>query len=251
MEHQLGLLDQAGVVWEHVSGLELRVRESNRAKRLTLQVAPPGLIEVVVPRGTRARDVQNFVGQNRAWIERAGASLEARPPEPVLPEVIELAAVPERICVRYEFGSTRRGRWREANGELAIWAPEPGDAVAAGILRQWLMERARAYLKPRLLSEAQRLGVRPAGVQIRLQRTRWGSCSSHGNISLNAALMLVEPGLVRYLLVHELSHLTHLNHSAQYWRRVARFEPGFRELDRRISGEWSALPQWIFCGRGA
>jgi predicted metal-dependent hydrolase len=108
------------------------------------------------------------------------------------------------------------------------------------------MATARRELKPRLAEQAERLNLKPTAVQVRLQRTRWGSCSSQGTISLNACLLLVDPALLRYLLVHELCHLQHLNHSPRYWRQVARFEPEFRVLDRRLAAAWAKLPAWVF-----
>jgi predicted metal-dependent hydrolase len=114
------------------------------------------------------------------------------------------------------------------------------------LLRRWLLAQGGRVLKPWLRREAVRTGLTPARVQIRLQKTRWGSCSARGSVSLNAALLLVQPELVRYLMVHELCHLRHLNHSRRYWQAVARHEPEFRELDRRLAACWRELPAWIF-----
>ena len=77
----------------------------------------------------------------------------------------------------------------------------------------WLLDEADYHLAPWLLRESQVVGRRPAHVQVRLQRTRWGSCSNSGTVSLNAALLFLEPAVVRYLFVHELCHLIALNHS--------------------------------------
>jgi predicted metal-dependent hydrolase len=81
-------------------------------------------------------------------------------------------------------------------------------------------------------------------VQIRLQRTRWGSCSSSGSISLNASLLFVAPALVRYLFVHELCHLFSMNHSRRFWNAVERFEPDYRALDRKLTAAWALIPLW-------
>jgi predicted metal-dependent hydrolase len=118
------------------------------------------------------------------------------------------------------------------------------------LLRRWLLRTGRAELKPRLLELAKRVGLAPAKVQMRLQRTRWGSCSSRGVISLNAALLLVAPELMRYLFVHELCHLRHMSHSRRYWRLVAQYEPEFRQLDRRLGDCWKHMPAWLSVGSG-
>ena len=86
-------------------------------------------------------------------------------------------------------------------------------------------------------------------MQVRLQRTRWGSCSNSGTISLNAALLFVEPPLVRYLFIHELCHLIALNHSRKFWAAVARYEPDFAALDRRLTAAWTEIPLWAHPAR--
>ena len=89
-------------------------------------------------------------------------------------------------------------------------------------------------------------GVAPGALQIRCQRTRWGSCSRHGTISLNACLLFQAPQVLRYLMVHELSHLRHMNHSARFWDEVARHEPDWRALDRELLQGWRLVPAWMF-----
>jgi predicted metal-dependent hydrolase len=79
---------------------------------------------------------------------------------------------------------------------------------------------------------------------VRMQRTRWGSCSSSGTVSLNAALLFLEPAVVRYLFVHELCHLIALNHSRKFWCAVARYEPNYEALDRRLTEAWHEIPLW-------
>ena len=63
-------------------------------------------------------------------------------------------------------------------------------------------------------------------------------------MSLNAALLFVEPAVVRYLFVHELCHMISLDHSRKFWAAVARYEPNYEELDRRLSAAWSEIPLW-------
>lgn len=248
---QLSLLDHDAMQWQHVSGFSLRVRESRRARRLILHVVSPGVLEVVVPRGVRPSVVEAFVRDNRAWIEAARRELGSELPQDShrsLPESVDLKAVGRMIGVRYD-GAGKRGV-RADGAERIVVGHGRNDAVAASLLRKWLLAEGRSVLKPWLEAEARRLGVTFAGVQVRLQRTRWGSCSSQRRISLNAALLLVEPELVRYLFVHELCHLTHMNHSPRYWARVSRFEPDYERADRRLGEAWKSLPAWLFAGRG-
>jgi predicted metal-dependent hydrolase len=112
-------------------------------------------------------------------------------------------------------------------------------------LLDWLAERAAAMLEPRLNELAAELGVKYRHVHIRRQRTRWGSCSVRGAISLNFSLLFQRPAVVRYLLAHELAHLTYMNHSPRFWALVAEYEPEWRPLDRELLQGWKQVPAWL------
>lgn len=222
------------------------IRQSRRAKRLILQMIPPYTLELVVPRGTRPREVEEFLASNRRWIERAQDELQSHYSETlqVLPDAVELAAVGRRWNIYYESRAVVRSRLREFPQHLQISTPDSAPSAIHGLLRQWLLAQARRYLKPWLASEATVVGVTPNKSQVRTQRTRWGSCSPLGNISLNASLLFLDAAVVRYLLIHELCHLRHLDHSGRYWRCVAQFEPDYRLLDKQLTASWSEVPVW-------
>lgn len=254
MTEQLGLFDARAAVPgaaeprapAAVDGPPLRVRESGRARRLTLRMLPPHTLELVVPRGTRPAAVAAFVHEHREWIQSARRELASLRPvrSEALPIEIELKAIGERWRVRYEHDAGLRPRCRAGDGVLEIRTREQSHRGAATLLRNWLLDQADYHLVPWLLRESAALGRRPTSVQVRLQRTRWGSCSSTGTVSLNAALLFVEPSVARYLFVHELCHMISLDHSAKFWSAVARYEPNYEELDRRLTAAWSAIPLW-------
>lgn len=140
-------------------------------------------------------------------------------------------------------GGTVRAREREEG--LVLSGATGDDAACRAALRRWLLRRAKRELTPRLDALAAETGIGYGRCQVRIQRSCWGSRSSTGTISLNASLLFLEPALVRYLLVHELCHGVHMNHSRRYWRRVARHEPDYRELDRRLGDAWGEMPGWL------
>jgi predicted metal-dependent hydrolase len=244
---QLGLFDaRAALPSAELARTPLSVRESKRARRLTLRLVPPHTLELVVPRGTRAADVAAFVHENRKWIEDARRELAACRPlrNEGLPTHIELAAIGASWHVDYRHEPRARPRCRVRGEILEVVTSQPNRRGADTTLRNWLLDEADYHLAPWLLREAAVVGRRPRSVQIRLQRTRWGSCSNSGTVSLNAALLFVAPDVVRYLLIHELCHLYSLDHSRRFWQLVSRHEPDYETLDRRLTIAWDEIPLW-------
>jgi predicted metal-dependent hydrolase len=113
-------------------------------------------------------------------------------------------------------------------------------------LTGWLSQRAWQGFEAPLRALAAQMGVQPGRLQVRCQRTRWGSCSRRGTISLNVCLLFQPPEVLRYLMIHELAHLRHMNHSARFWAEVARQEPDWKALDRELLQGWRRVPSWIF-----
>ncbi len=243
---QLRLFEDHRPQVDRVLHAPLAIRTSRRARRLILRLVPPHTLELVVPRGVRPPEIEAFVAEHRDWIERARAEIAERYGDESerLPSRVELLAVGQSWELQYAHAAGRRPSWSAAGDRLTIVTRDPDHAGAAAVLRSWLLEQGALHLKPWLLREARAVGLTPTRIQVRLQRTRWGSCSPSGNISLNASLLFLEPEVVRYLLLHELCHLRFMNHSKRYWAFVARFEPEYRRLDRRLSRAWADVPLW-------
>ena len=195
-----------------------RVRRSARARRLAIRVFRDGAVEVVAPSRVRPALIADFVARHRDWI----AKQQLR----VVP--LDVRFPPQSIALR-------------ASGET--WPCDPALKRAALLGR--LVVRAHELFAPQLRELAVLMGVSFRRLQIRHQRSRWGSCSARGTISLNCCLLFQRPEVVRYLLLHELTHLTHMNHGSRFWSAVERFEPNWRELDRELTQGWNQVPGWL------
>jgi predicted metal-dependent hydrolase len=236
---QLGLLDPPH------EQLGWQVRESRRARRLTVRVFPGGNVEIVVPVGTRPRLVQQFVARHREWID--GKVEEFRhvgtDGQDALPTSVSFVATDQRFEVSY-LPTDGVPRLEELAGRITLHGDLDRSPLVRHALQRWLLRSAHDQLVPWLIATADghRLGFKRA--QVRRQRTRWGSCSRSGTISINACLMFQPPEVVRYLFVHELAHTVHMNHSRRFWRLVERLEPGWQTLDRELSRGWRRVPHW-------
>jgi predicted metal-dependent hydrolase len=225
------------------SGDPFAVRVSTRARRLTARVHVGGRVEIVVPVGVNARTVREFVQRFTPWIDRKVAAMQcfAEPPA-ALPRSIEFAFTGEHFEVEWQTGPQRDIAL--FGGRLLVRAPDinPGRLELQG----WLKRAAGDRLTPALLQLADDLNYSIERVVIRCQRTRWGSCSTRGTVSLNCSLVFLRPEVVRYLFVHELAHTKHMNHSAGFWRLVQALEPDYRRLDRELLAGWRTVPPWVF-----
>lgn len=224
------------------------VRVSDRARRPRLVVDPRAGLVVVLPRGWIG-DVDALLDAHRAWIERALAPYAERieahrgGPARLLPRTIELGACNERLVVSYR--PTESGVVRIERTGQVLHVQGPNDPAARlEALSRWLDALARSVLVPWALERAARTGHAPARVRISRARTRWGSCSRRGTVSLSRSLLFLPPELVDAVVLHELVHLRVPGHSARFWAALCRLDPRAREHHRVLRHAWRAVPPW-------
>lgn len=224
------------------------VRQSHRARRLSIKVYPRGRVEVVVPPRTRPATVQAFVRENAEWINNARASFaEIHPPEPfILPNVVELPAIDRRFRVRYERQSTAKTVRYRSTGDVVVLSGRTGDdKLCVAALKRWLASVAKSEFGSPLRKLSNETDNPYKKMHVRGQKTCWGSHSSSGTISINYCLLFLDPPVVRYLMIHELCHARHMNHSKRFWQRVRKFEPDYKRLDKALTDSWSRVPVWV------
>lgn len=248
------------------------LRSSGRARRVRLVITPRNGLTVVTPEGFDPELVPDIVRERLDWVtHHLEKALSVRREAELPPASVELRAVGRALSVRYRlagnFGAARRDVSPQA-GHVLLGAPdarEPAGGVrvrASGerslevsgniacresvglALRAWLKREAARELPLLLGHESRRTGLTYSSVTVRLQRTRWGSCSAKGGISLNARLLFLPPEIARYVLAHELAHTVHLNHSEKYWRFLESVHPGAASLDRALRTARRFVPAW-------
>lgn len=94
--------------------------------------------------------------------------------------------------------------------------------------------KARLLIEQRVAYYADRMGIAYGRISMRNQRTRWGSCSSDGNLNFNCRLLYMPLELVDYVVIHELAHRRHMNHSADFWNEVEKYLPDYKERRERL-----------------
>jgi predicted metal-dependent hydrolase len=224
------------------------VRVSRRARRLSVRVYPGGRVEVVAPQGASPAMVQRFVGKHRQWIDERveHLSIARGMLDQARPCVLELRGLGRKYWVEYQHEDGIPRVRLAGEGWLIVRGRLDRDDEIGPTLRNWVEAAAQHELAAELARVAVRTGLTFRRVQVRRQRTRWGSCSASGTISLNMCLLFQRPEVMRYLLIHELCHTRHMNHSRQFWALVESFEPRYRELDRELLQGWQHVPSWMF-----
>ncbi|MBF0623340.1 MAG: M48 family metallopeptidase [Magnetococcales bacterium] len=206
-----------------------------RRKRLTLAVTPQAGVEVRGPLHVTRRGVEEFVARHGSWLLNRLEAVQRRSRH--RPHLAPGATLPLLdASLTLVLKPMVAPRVRQVGGEL--WAPaglEDLDRLEA-LLEQWYRTRARGYLEPRLRDWAARMGQPVTRLTVRGQRTRWGSCSTRGTVSLNWRLLWLPTAVVDYVLIHELSHMAHMDHSPAFWQAVARWDPEFRRHRAILKG---------------
>jgi predicted metal-dependent hydrolase len=212
----------------------VRVR---RAKRYIMRVRPDGALRVTIPRGGSRAEAIRFAERHLGWALRQRERFRngASDAEPWTDgTAVLLDGIPHRIAIE-RLSNGLHARLGPVTARLA------GDDDVRAALKTALRAAAERQLPPELLSLASAHGLAVRRITIRDQRSRWGSCSRSGTIALNYRLIQMPPAVRRYILVHELAHLVHPDHSRKFWRFVESMDPGFRDSERWLKRSGQGL----------
>jgi len=218
------------------------IRLSSRARRVLLRLHPERGLEIVTPRPMSAQRALRLLEQHRDWIERHLPTLPTWSAQQ-LPSRIDLPALGQSWTLEHT-PVAARPRLHACAERERITLHGPADALWP-LLGRWLTGQAKARLLPRLEQLAAEHGFRFNGASIRWARTRWGSCSRRGTISLSARLLWLTPEQVRYVLMHELTHLEHFHHGPAFWQALETRLPGALMLDAQLRRAGRVLPAWL------
>lgn len=217
---------------------QLEIWRRPRQRNLRLSVRADGRLRVTCNRRVAKRDILQFVDDSRDFIARRMLEVESvlkkHPPKRYLSGET-LLFLGESLRVEVIWTWTSRIEIRRSEDEIEILAPLASTVIDRSRAIELHFRRVgREYLTQRMRFWIQHTGMRPRSLAIRGQNTRWGSCTSRGAISLNWKLLATPPEIIDYVIVHELAHLQHMNHSPRFWHAVERWLPNYRDLRRRL-----------------
>ena len=216
-------------------GAPVEVRRHPAARRMTLKVSHTRrAVILTVPNGVRLEEANRFLARHLDWVrDKLGEVPTACP-------FADGSVLPVRGAmhrIRFVGGDADTARRR---GEI-VW-PQAASGTGlpvlcvAGLpehaprrLQDWLTAQARKDLGERVAYHAKVLGLRPKRISVRDQTSRWGSCSTTGQLCFSWRLILAPSTVLDYVAAHEVAHLKEMNHSARFWALVARTMPSLRD----------------------
>lgn len=221
-------------MWEEFT-LPLRIRHSAKAKRLRL-VVKPAVVELVVPKGLGEARALEFLRRQRPWVESKISELRSRLAAAPKPQPLATGTtVPFQgrevpLVIEEVRGSKGRVQF---DGGFVIAVPggasdAVGDRAKAALfiwVKAWLFREAGRLVE----LQSRRHGLYPREIRIKRMKTRWGSCGPRHDINLNWLLAFAPPSVLEYVVVHELCHIRHPDHSPRFWALVAEHVPGWHD----------------------
>jgi predicted metal-dependent hydrolase len=197
-----------------------------KARRYILRLRANGHARVTVPRRGSMKAAREFLERNTHWLTQQLQRLAARP------TVDRRWLVGTEILFRGELVKLLAGSSPQSVALVDQVIPTHGHDDVRDSVEQRLRALATVELPPRVFELAQQHGLTVKRVTVRNQKSRWGSCSRRGTVSLNWRLIQMPPFVSDYIVLHELMHLRQMNHSQKFWLEVASVCPRFREAER-------------------
>jgi predicted metal-dependent hydrolase len=220
------------------------IRRSRRASNVRIVVKPSG-IELVVPLATCEADAVRFLEQKRDWITRKLSEAQGRASaqhSSIRPLLASGSVVPFRgVSTPVLIQKSHNQRLRVVKhdeGPFEVFSPADGPVEIDRHIRAALFGWIRPWMQRETLLISHECGathnLHPREIRIKQMKSRWGSCGPRNDINLNWTLAFAPASALKYVVVHELSHIRHRNHSADFWALVSELMP-----------EWRAERQWL------
>ncbi len=231
---------------EHVvagRSLPLKIVENDRARRLTLRIDSGGRgLRVTVPPGLRRDEVEKFLDRHQEWLEQRLAKVPSRPQ--VRPGIkIPVRGVPHRIVHE----PSKRGTVTLSRDERGPLLVVHGDRVhLPRRIADFLKREAKQEIEKLVVKHTEAIGKRAKAIRYKDTTSRWGSCTSDGNLSFSWRIMMAPAPVINYLVAHEVAHLKEMNHGPKFWKLCEELCPDTERCKAWLKRNGSALQAIVF-----
>ncbi len=210
------------------------IRRNRRARRLILRIDPRIGPVLVVPPGITRHEADAFLERHRHWLAEQCARIGRQ--RIAFTDGARIPFLDQELTLRHDPGQRRPALLK---GDVLYIGGD--DAFLARRCRNWLKAEARHHLGTEAETMARSIGRQMARLRITDTRSRWGSCSARGVISLSFRLIHAPAAVARYVVAHETAHLREMNHGPAFWRIVEDLDPGWRQHRHWLRHEGARL----------
>ncbi|MDP7280915.1 MAG: SprT family zinc-dependent metalloprotease [Candidatus Poribacteria bacterium] len=212
---------------------QVDVKRTSRKKTASRKIEQ-GVVQVIVPQNLPQKEIDDLLKQKSDWIRQKVIIQQSvpasKPKEFVSGESFTYLGRNYRLKVLP--GQVEPVKLKHGYLHVTVPPDQKSDhRLIRQRLRDWYLHRAIDKLEQKSIKYSEQMGVQPTQIKVKEYKSRWGSCNSRGEISYNWKIIMTPHRIVDYLVVHELSHLIHHNHSKQYWNQVRSIVPDYQ--DRR------------------
>ncbi len=225
------------------------VVRSSRAKYIRIKLSNEGLLSLVIPTRAKLKDGQDFIQSKVAWIEKQLKTTKVRSDS--LPDLLDLKLLQETWNIIYSDTSVGDNLndfsddfldkntqhlylSEETENTLSIKGNIKDKVLVRKAINKWCQNKAKPIFSKMLSDLAIKHGFHYKKLTIRSQKTCWGSCSTHKNISLNSKLLFFDKEIVQYVMIHELCHTKEMNHSKHFWELVKDCDPNYQNNRKQL-----------------
>ena len=224
--------------------VDYKVVSSRSARKTRVRVGPGG-VEVVRPLAGNDKDASAFLHQNETWVltqlDRVSRLRGLRLPERHQFGEILFRGVPTPVRIERVETGARGNVVRFSDSGIIVQRGAQTRTPAVRGLENWLRKQARAVIKDSLAAVTSRIRQHPRRIYVMDQRTKWGNCSSRGNLSFNWRLILAPSFVLQYLVTHEVVHLAIPDHSAKFWLTVQSLCPEAERTKQWLSSHQTQM----------
>lgn len=221
------------------------IKKYKNAKGVKFRVSPKHGLVITIPQRYKVTLLPALLDEYKSWIkEKMDAFYTQNQAKDVLPEIINFEASQQTWKVIYEHCDKPIKLLERYGNELVVIGRTLDKKIVKNKLITWVKIKSKIYLAEQLTLISQVTDLTFQDLTIRNQQTVWGSCTAKKNISLNYKLIFLPYALMKYVLIHELCHTRHLNHSIKFWKLVESFDPHWRQHRKSLRDIKQHLPTW-------
>jgi predicted metal-dependent hydrolase len=212
-------------------GFVAELRRTDRRKTASIKITE-GKVVVIVPKSLSIKEINDLVVEKQNWIKQKLA-IHKDTPKAISKKFVageSFSYLGKNYSLIIEPGPQSTCKIHQDNFIVSVNNLKvDSTSEIKQLLRKWYQQQAEIILLEKTEKYAEIIDVRPSKITIKTFKSRWGSCSIHGNIQYNWKIIMAPECIINYLIVHELCHILHHNHSPLFWKTVAKYHPSFKE----------------------